>query len=243
MPEPAPRKRQKLTASDLLYRAFYGPNPRRKQFDVERMAYLVASLRSAEFFMEHFPKAPNVKTAIALLELAARECRIDGLNLEFGVFSGGSIKILANATGQTVHGFDSFEGLPEDWTHYQRSGRFSREGKLPEGLPANVVLHKGWFDESLPRFVKAHPGPVRLLHIDSDLYSSARTVFDNLHDRIRPGTVIVFNEYFNYPGWEQHEHRAWTEFVAERGVTFDYLGWASSEFALAVRVTGIGGGR
>ena len=40
----------------------------------------------------------------------------DGEVLEFGVYAGGSITRTANALpNMTIHGFDSFEGLPEDW--------------------------------------------------------------------------------------------------------------------------------
>ena len=46
------------------------------------------------------------------------------------------------------------------------------------------------------------------LHIDSDLYSSARTVLFLLHEQIVSGTIIEFDEYFNYPNWKQHEYKA-----------------------------------
>ena len=40
-----------------------------------------------------------------------------GLVLEFGVASGSSITgIAGEMPHRTVYGFDSFEGLPEDWT-------------------------------------------------------------------------------------------------------------------------------
>lgn len=35
-----------------------------------------------------------------------------------------------------------------------------------------------WFDDTLPGFLSEHPGPVSFLHVDSDLHSSATTVFD-----------------------------------------------------------------
>ena len=39
-----------------------------------------------------------------------------GLNLEFGVFKGVTISAVAKARPDLIfHGFDSFEGLPEDW--------------------------------------------------------------------------------------------------------------------------------
>ena len=29
------------------------------------------------------------------------------------------------------------------------------------------------------------------------------------------GTIIVFDEWWGYPGWEEHEARAWEEYAAE----------------------------
>jgi hypothetical protein len=45
---------------------------------------------------------------------------------------------------------------------------------------------------------------------------------ESLRNRIRTGTVIVFDEYFNYPGWKMHEHRAWMEFVEKTGIRFRF---------------------
>jgi hypothetical protein len=48
--------------------------------------------------------------------------------------------------------------------------------------------------------------------------------------------VIVFDEYLNYPGWQQHEHRAVAEFIAATGRRYEYLAFASNEFSVAVRI-------
>jgi len=53
------------------------------------------------------------------------------------------------------------------------------------------------------------------------------------------GTVIVFDEYFGYPGWREHEYRAWQEFVAASGVRFDYEGFTEGNEQVIVRLTGI----
>lgn len=67
----------------------------------------------------------------------------------------------------------------------------------------NVELIKGWFDETLPIFVSRCDIISRkayFIHIDCDLYSSARIVFANIAQFIKEGTIIAFDEYFNYPG-------------------------------------------
>ena len=79
-----------------------------------------------------------------------------GLFLEFGVASGGSINFLAERVpdGTRLHGFDSFEGLPERWREGRGGGFFDRGGSLPPVAP-NVSLHVGWFDATLPAFLRS----------------------------------------------------------------------------------------
>jgi hypothetical protein len=152
--------------------------------------------------------------------------RRDGLWLEFGVHKGSTINRIAKAAPGLVHGFDSFEGLPEDWNRgrqISRKGAFDLGGALPK-VRANVRLHKGWFEETLPPFLAETPGDVAFLHVDCDLYSSTKTVFEALGDRIGPGTVMVFDELINYATFREHEWRALYELVRETGLAFDWIG-------------------
>jgi hypothetical protein len=134
----------------------------------------------------------------------------------------------------TVFGFDWFHGLPEAWRAGFPQGAFA--GSVPQ-VRENVELVQGLFEESLPKFLKAHRGEVGLLHVDCDLYSSTKTIFHYLADRIVPGTIIVFDEYFNYTGWRLHEHKAFQEFVAEHHRTYDYLGLVPHHQQVCVRIT------
>jgi hypothetical protein len=78
------------------------------------------------------------------------------------------------------------------------------------------------------------------MHMDADLYSSTKCVFDLLFDRMVPGTVLQFDEYFNYPGWQEHEHKAFTEFVDAHKVKFEYLGYVPDHQQIAVKILEIG---
>jgi hypothetical protein len=173
------------------------------------------------------------------LRIALGRAPADGLVLEFGVGGGDSIaRIAALVPGRAVHGFDSFEGLPEDWAgRHEERGHYSTGGVLPD-VPANVVLHRGLFADTLPGFLAAHEGPCAFVHVDCDLYSSAKTVLDAVAPRLVPGTVILFDEYFNYPTWRDNEHRAFQEFAAARDVAFDYLLWGHQEVAVKIRSVG-----
>ncbi len=156
------------------------------------------------------------------LQMGLAAAKVDGLILEFGVLFGTSIRHISAMTNKEIHGFDGFQGLPEDW-HNQPKGTYSTNGELPK-VPKEVHLHVGLFENTLPEFLEKHAGHVRFLHVDCDLYSSTRTVLDLLASRIVPGSVIVFDDYFGYPHWRDDEYKAFQESVEEYGWQYDYLG-------------------
>jgi len=200
-------------------------------FNVLEIAELKAALESAEYYETHLIKARTFSTNLALLDHAADLINQSGLIMEFGVASGKTISRIAGRTRSTVYGFDSFEGLPEAWRSGFDKGAFA--GDLPP-VPENVKLIKGWFSETLPDFLMAHPEPVTFLHIDCDLYSSTKTIFDLLAPRLNPGCVIVFDEYWNYPGWKQHEQKAFFEFLKQTGMQYRYDSFVPSHQQVCV---------
>ncbi|WP_363349692.1 class I SAM-dependent methyltransferase [Methylocystis echinoides] len=205
--------------------------------NLDAVAPLAAAIDTAIFVSQHLPETPAFVDSGALLDEAMRRREVEGLVLEFGVFSGRTINRLAAQTPQKIYGFDSFEGLPEDWRPDVGKGSF-RAG-LP-AVAANVELVVGWFDRTLPDFLARNEGPASLIHIDCDLYSSTKTVFDCCADRIVPGTILVFDEFFNYVGWRRHEFRAFTEFAEKAKIDFDYIGYVPSHQQAAVRVRATG---
>ncbi len=193
---------------------------------------------TVDYIETNMPDALGFDTQREVLAYAIAETRVPGHHLEFGVFTGGTIRYLAGLKrNQHFDGFDSFEGLPEAWGGFNLAANaFSRGGKMPR-VPANVSLHKGWFSATVPAWTAGHGGPIAFVHIDCDLYSSTVEVLDGLRAQFQAGTVIVFDEYFNYPNWEQGEVKAWHEFAARSGITFEYLAYARQQVAL--RITGL----
>ncbi len=173
----------------------------------------------------------------SLLDHAVNQAQLPGLFCEFGVFTGETINHIANKISTVIHGFDSFEGLPEFWRDGFDKGTFSIKDE--NGIPSvrkNVKLHVGWFDNTLPIFINNYPEALSFIHVDCDLYSSTKTIFNFLESRIHSGTIIVFDEYFNYPGWEQHEYKAFQEFIAENNMTYQYIGYNKYHEQVAVRI-------
>jgi hypothetical protein len=205
--------------------------------NLDAVAPLAAAVDTAIFVSQHLPETTRFADPGALLDEAMRHRLVDGLILEFGVFSGKTINRLAAQTPQQIFGFDSFEGLPEDWRPDVGKGSF--HAALPP-VAANVELVVGWFNNTLPEFLAQHEGAASLIHIDCDLYSSTKTVFDCCKDRIVAGTILVFDEFFNYVGWRRHEYRAFMEFVEAMKVGYEYIGYVPSHQQVAVRITSVG---
>jgi len=180
------------------------------------------------------PRAVGCRSPRQLIDLALQNVSVDGgLYLEFGVFKGHSIRYLGQKLpNKVIHGFDSFEGLPEAWADHAK-GAFTREGKLPN-VQDNVQLCKGYFDNTLPDWVSTNKGDIAFIHIDCDLKSSTQTIFEFLADRMVPGTVIVFDDYFNFPSWQEDGHAVFNDFIKEKGWKINYLGYAFKELAVQI---------
>jgi len=199
---------------------------------------LVSVVSAAHLLSARLLTAKRCKSRNEVFDHALRWLPREGLVCEFGVFEGASTNYLARSLrDRRIFGFDSFEGLPEAWRPDFEAGMFSTGGSLPRVEP-NVTLIKGWFADTVPPFADQHDGPVALLHVDCDLYSSTKCVLDHLGDRLGPGAILVFDEFFNYPDWEQHEFRAFSEFVEARSLAYEYMAYNAEHEQVAIRVTG-----
>lgn len=163
---------------------------------------------------------------------------IDGLWLEFGVYRGRTICNISENTEKIVYGFDSFEGLHEEWDKNNPKGIYTLNGVIPEGAidgedsqspyrmkpwPKNVKLIKGFFEETLPKFLEENKEDIAFLHIDSDLYSSCKTILNLLNGRIKENTIIAFDEMIGYEKFREHEIKAFAEFLLETGFDYEVL--------------------
>lgn len=207
---------------------------RKNNQDIASCRQRKALRESVEYIDTFMSDVDSVSTPYQLLTKAWEYVGRSGLVLEFGVFSGNSINYIAKLSSNTVYGFDSFEGLPERWRDGFAAGHF-KVSQMPN-VRSNVQLIKGWFDKTLPEFTQKNPGFVSFLHIDCDLYSSTKTVFDCLSTQIGPGTIIVFDEYLNYPGWQFGEIKAFKEFIKETGYQYEYIGYNRFHEQVAVKI-------
>jgi hypothetical protein len=207
--------------------------------DLDLMSAFTDMTSSVAFEKAHLGEAADFKGRAQLYRYALDQVRIeDGLFLEFGVYKGDSINRLAGLKPEVHwHGFDSFVGLPEAWTLGARRGAFSVAGRLPP-VRDNVTLIKGFFEDTLAPFAAAYRGEkVAFLHVDCDLYSATRTIFQYLGDMLQPGAIVLFDEFINYPGWQDGEYKAFMEFATEGKRSFEYIGYVRTGGQVAVRLT------
>jgi len=206
--------------------------------DLDLMGSFRDIASSANFEREHLAQAARFKGRSQLFRYALDQVGSnDGLFLEFGVYKGDSINRLAGLKpGVLWYGFDSFIGLPEDWTLGARKGAFNIGGKPPP-VRRNVVLIKGFFEQTLAPFAAEHRGSkVTFVHVDCDLYSATRTIFSALDEMLQPGSIVVFDEFINYPGWQNGEYRAFMQFIGESKRSFEYIGYVRTGGQVAIRL-------
>jgi hypothetical protein len=154
---------------------------------------------------------------IAAEEIGGREV----LYLEFGVYRGSSMRIwshLLHNPKSTLHGFDSFEGLPESWDLSAEKGHFAMGGTVPVIEDSRVSFFKGWFNDTLAQYVLP-PHERLFVNFDADLYSSTKTVLNFLKPHISLGTYLYFDEFQA----REHESKAFEEFLSETGWAFQVV--------------------
>ena len=157
----------------------------------------------------------------------------DGLLMEFGVFQARSFnffadRMLESGDTRTLYGFDSFSGFSEEWAGVDRAfpvDHFDQGTGRPK-VRENCELVDGFVEDTLGTFLDTHAGPIAFIHIDTDTYSPARSVLSLCRERLRTGSIVLFDELLGYPNWRNHEHRALTEALSPD--EYSYVGFATS---------------
>ncbi len=156
--------------------------------------------------------------------------------LEFGVAYGYTFKWwVSNIQNNEAkfYGFDTFEGLPEDW-HLYKKGEMSPDGKFPDIKDNRILFIKGLFQNTLFQFLKTFNDDKRkVIHLDADLYTSTLFVLTSLAPYLRKDDILIFDEF----GVPLHEFKAFTEFVQSYYIDYEVLAAVNNYFQLGVKIT------
>ena len=138
---------------------------------------------------------------------------------EFGVWVGTTINFFSKYVN-TIYGFDSFEGLKEDWEGFELpKGTFNLNKKLPK-LNTNVVPIIGWVQDTLSPFLEKYKPLINFVHIDVDTYQTTKFILTKIKPYLSKNSIIAFDELYNYPGWEVGEYKALKETLNENDYKF-----------------------
>lgn len=162
--------------------------------------------------------------------------------LEFGVFNGTTINYISKFTKYNIYGFDSFYGLPNNWSTLKK-GTFNLHGQLPK-VNQNVVLIPGLFSDTLHSFLLKHNKLISFIHIDCDTYQSTSYVLDTCYNYLKQESIIVFDELINYKNfWIDGELKALSEWVNKYNIDIEWIGMknpignsSKEDQAVAIRI-------
>ena len=152
--------------------------------------------------------------------------------LEFGVAGGSSFKWWVENNTNSLskfHGFDTFEGLPEDWGPF-KAGDMSTGSKAPEIRDNRVTFYKGLFQQTLPGFIKNYNSSN--CKVDADLYTSTLYVLTSQAPLLKKGDIILFDEYLV----PSHEFLAFDNFIKSYYINTAFIGAANNYLFTAFKI-------
>lgn len=204
-----------------------------------------------EFFygqlMLNTPIVPNLRETFhfnkeSIHKFCIEQSTVDGCFMEFGVATGFSIKFIAKVIEPVIiWGFDSFEGLPEDWDLGTRIDKVGSYKTSERPKAKNIKLVEGLFQSTLDPWMREHKELAKYIHIDCDLYSSAIFVLETLNSRIVPGTIIIFDEIGNFQlegihtNWRKNEWRALMEWTKKYNRKYKFVA-RSPDYIAAIKI-------
>lgn len=169
----------------------------------------------------------------------------DGLFMEFGVFTGNTFLMIRRTLPKkiTLYGFDTFTGLPEDWVDEDTNNIIFPKGAFVPPYKMNPIqdceLIEGDIFSTLQPFLDTHAFPIKFVHFDMDLYKPTKYALKLMCKQFIEGTVLVFDDFYNLPGWRHHSFKAVEEmidiipFYLQPIATLGWdFGWASAAFIL-----------
>ena len=154
---------------------------------------------------------------------------------EFGVWRGEAFKYLIK-TFKKGYGFDTFEGLPEDW-HNKKAGTYSSDGNLPKIKGGEFIVGK--FEDTLSDFFSETRPKASIINFDADLYSSTICALNYAKPVIDEHTILIFDEFIMNKYWEQDEYKALEEFCYNNHFEYEVLGISFFTKQVAVRLIAI----
>ena len=155
--------------------------------------------------------------------------------LEFGVWRGKSTNFFSKYV-KKLYAFDSFEGLREDWlgNYGMKKGHFNLNKQIPK-LNSNIEPIVGFVQDTLDDFLKKHNPKINFVHLDMDTYPSTKYALERLKPYLNKDAIIIFDELYNYPGWENGEYKALKEVFKDDEYIFKAFNVSGVEVVIQIK--------
>ncbi len=192
-----------------------------------------------EHFKEHFKSSIFLSSdkirSYAINTAKENDKNMESYYIEFGVYSGTSINFFSKKLdGKKIYGFDSFEGLKEDWLGTSvPKGTFNLNKKIPK-LENNVVPISGWIQDTLPVFLKEKKPKINFVHVDVDTYETSKFILESIKPHLMNGSIILFDELYNFEGWDVGEYKALNEIFKDN--EYKFLCFASDSSQVVIKI-------
>lgn len=189
-------------------------------------------------FKEHFKKSLILDHAWEAREYAIKTaCLNDKAKeyyyLEFGVYQGESANYFSKYVNK-LYAFDSFQGIEEDWVGTnQMKGSMNLNKKVPK-LNSNIQPVVGWVEDTLEDFLKKHNPKINFVHLDMDTYIPTKFTLEKLKPYLVKNAIIIFDELYNYVGWEYGEYKALKEVFKED--EYEYKAFAINSVRCVIQI-------
>jgi hypothetical protein len=154
---------------------------------------------------------------------------------EFGVAGGYSFKWWLNHNNNAdskFYGFDTFEGLPEDFGPFAKGTMAAALESLNITDP-RASFYKGLFQDTLVPFLDQYKSNrKKLIHMDADIFSATLFALSQLYKHLNDGDIILFDE-FAVP---THEFMAFKIFTESFYLKYEVIAAANNYLFLAIKI-------
>lgn len=152
--------------------------------------------------------------------------------LEFGIFKGDSTNFFSQFL-KKLYAFDSFKGLEEDWVGTNIT-KFHFKLNSPPKLRSNIEVVEGKVQDTLEIFLKDHKPKINFCHMDIDTYESTKFVLEKIKPYLVKNSIIIFDELYNFIGWEYGEYKALKEVFSDQ--EYKFLAFTTNNHKAVIKI-------
>ena len=97
----------------------------------------------------------------------------------------------------------------------------------------NVEIIQGKVQDTITGFLELKKEAIHFAHLDMDTYTPTAFALSNIKDRLVSGSILLFDEFYGYHGWKEHEFKAFNENFNDK--EFQYIAFGPSQVCVKIR--------